>query len=189
MVALVAATAGLILYAANDNQNALIAAGDSEVSFIADVTGTQTPGQFSDTQVTASIDLQNPSNSSIVAVVNTASLSSENSQVEGSLPDPDWFDVTGYPQSRFESTSITADADGKLQVEGNLTLKATTQSISFAMSLSNEEEKQVARGEFVIDRREFNVGAGSQSSDEYVGFDVIVRFRFDINPSTGAPPF
>ena len=207
-VAVVASTAGLMLYAANGNEAALLAAGESEVSFIADVTGDLTPGQFADTQVTASIDTQNPENSSIVAVVNTTSVSSDNTQVEGSLPDPEWFDINAYPEARFESTSITAGADGILRVEGNLTIKTTTQSVRFAMSLSDEgsvlesdqgsaqesdqesgqesgqESKQVARGEFVIDRRDFNVGMQSQSTEEYVGFDVIVRFRFDISQST-----
>lgn len=179
-LAIMGAALGLYLYASTDRQAALLAAGDSEVSFIADVTGDETPGTFADTEVTAGIDTQNPANSSIIAIVNTASLSSNNSQVEGSLPDAEWFDVEGHPQARFESIDISKNADGSLQVSGNLTIKTTTQPISFAMSLADEEGKQVARGEFTIDRRQFDIGMESQDTDEYVGFDVTVRFRFDI---------
>ena len=179
-MAILGCTVGLYLYASTDRQAALLAAGDSEVSFIADLTGDDTPGTFADTEVTASIDTQNPANSSIVAIVNTATLSSDNAQVAGSLPDAEWFDVEGHPQARFESTEIIENGDGSLQVSGNLTIKSTTEPVSFAMSLTDEEGKQVARGEFTIDRRQFDVGMQSQDNDDYVGFDVTVRFRFDI---------
>jgi len=180
-VAVVGSSVAVYLYAGSGDQAALMAAGESEVSFVADVTGDDTPGMFADTAVTATIDTQEPANSSIVAVVNTTSLSSVNAQVEGSLPDAEWFDVAGHPEARFESTRIYANTDGTFQVEGNLTIKNTTEALSFPMSLEDEEDKQVARGEFIIDRREFDIGMQSQATDEYVGFDVTVRFRFDIN--------
>ena len=179
-LAIMGAVLGVFLYKSTEQEAALLAAGDSEVSFMADVTGDQTPGTFSDTTVTASIDTQSPANSTIIAVVNTASLSSNNSQVEGSLPDAEWFDVQGHPQARFESTDISENTDGSLQVSGNLTIKTTTASVSFPMNLTDEEGIQVARGEFSIDRRQYDIGLESQETDEYVGFEVIVRFRFDI---------
>lgn len=181
LVALVVGSSlALFIYAGSNDQAALLAAGASEVSFIANVTGDETPGQFADTTVTASLDPQTPANSSIVAVVATESLSSVNTQVEGSLPDKEWFDVAGHPEARFESTSISANDDGSLQVNGSLTIKTTTKAVSFPMSLADEDGTQVARGEFVIDRREFDIGLESQGTDEYVGFNVTVRFRFDI---------
>ena len=186
-VAVFASTSGLMLYAASGKQAALLEAGDSEVSFIAGVNGDSSPGKFADTQVTASIDTENPENSSIVAVVNTASLSSDDPQVAGSLPDPEWFDVDGHPQARFESTAITSQADGTLQVEGNLTIKTTTQAVSFAMSLDDEDGKQVARGKFKIDRSKFDIGMESQPNDQYVGWNVTVQFRFDIGQATDTP--
>ena len=177
----VGAGVALYAYANAGNQAAILAAGDSEVSFIADVTGDDTPGTFSGSSVTASIDVKSPANSSIVAVVDTATLSSANSQVEASLPDAEWFDVAGHPEARFESTSIVANEDGSLQIDGKLTIKTTTQAISFPMTLSDEEQKQVARGEFTIDRSEFDIGMQSQETDEYVGFIVTIKFRFDID--------
>ena len=184
-VAIVGSTAALYIYASSGNQAAILAAGASEVSFIADVTGSQTPGIFAESEVTASIDESNAANSSMVAIVNTASLSSENSQVEGSLPDSEWFDVEGYPEARFESTQITSNDDGSLQIQGELTIKETTMPVDFAMTLEEEGTKQVARGEFIIDRRDFDIGMQSQSNEEYVGFKVTVRFRFDIGEDIG----
>lgn len=181
VLAVAGAGAGLYLYADSSNQAALLAAGDSEVSFIAEVTGESTAGVFTNSEVIATIDQNSPSNSSIIATVQSASISSDNSQLESTLPDSEWFDVEQHPQARFESTGIESSTDDTLQVTGNLTIKATTQEISFPMTLSVEEEKQVARGQFVINRRDFNIGMISQESEDFVTHNVTVKFRFDIS--------
>lgn len=178
--ALAVSVTGLYLYASSGNQAALLAAGDSEVSFVADVTGEPTPGIFTETSVEAVIDEADPSASSIVARVQTASLSSDNPQVAGSLPEPEFFDVANHPESVFESTEVTATDDGSLLVKGNLTIKASTREVSFPMILSEEDGKRVVRGEFTIDRRDFSIGLESQQSDDFVAYPVLVKFRFDI---------
>jgi len=180
VVAIGGSAAALFLYAGAGNTAALLAAGDSEVSFIADVTGEQTPGTFSDTTVEASIDEISPMNSSIVARVQTTSLDSPNAQVAGSLPDAEWFNVTEYPEALFESTRVESGDDGALLVTGDLTIKDVTTTVNFPMTLSDEDGKRVARGEFSIDRQEYSIGMESQTNDDYVGFDVLVKFRFDI---------
>ena len=179
-VALAASITGLYLYASSGNQAALLATGDSEVSFVADVTGEPTPVVFTETSVEAVINETDPSASTIVARVQTASLSSDNPQVAGSLPEAEFFDVQNYPESVFASTSVSVADDGRLLVTGNLTIKESTREISFPMAFSEEEGKRVVRGEFTIDRRDFSVGLESQQSDDFVGYPVVVKFRFDI---------
>ncbi len=158
----------------------MLAAGDSEVSFIADVTGEPTPGVFTETSVEALINEADPSASTILARVQTDSLSSENPQVAGSLPDTEWFDVQNYPEASFESVSVAATDDGSLLVTGNLTIKDSTQEVSFPMTLSEDDGKRIVRGEFTIDRRVFSIGLESQQSDDFVAYPVVVHFRFDI---------
>ncbi len=179
-VAVATSITGLYLYANSGNQAALLAAGDSEVSFVADVTGEPTPGVFTQTSVEALINEADPSASTIVARVQTASLSIDNPQVAGSLPETEWFDVQNYPEAVFESGSVNAVDDGSLLVTGNLTIKESTREVSFPMTLSDEDGKRVVRGEFTIDRREFSIGLESQQSDDFVGYPVVVKFRFDI---------
>lgn len=181
LIAAIGAGAGTLYLSANTNrQAALLAAGDSEVSFVADVTGEQTPGVFTESEVEAVIDEADPSQSTLLARVNTASVTSSNMQVAGSLPETEWFDVENHPEAVFQSTRIESGENGLLQVTGELLIKQTSMEISFPMQLSDEDGVRVARGEFSIDRREFDIGMDSQSGDDFVGFDVIVRFRFDI---------
>lgn len=184
-LAMAATGAGLYLYADSGNKAALLAAGDSEVSFMAEVTGEQTAGIFMQSQVTATIDQAAPQGSSIVAIVETASLVSENSQVESTLPEGEWFDVENHPQARFESTLIEADTEGALLVTGQLSIKDTSKEVSFPMTITSVGEKQVARGEFIISRRDFNIGMASQESEDFVSHNVTVSFRFDITQPDG----
>lgn len=181
LLAIIAAGSAALYWSASaGNQAALLAAGDSEVSFIANVTGEETPGLFAESAVEALIDANNPSASSITATVQTASVSSANMQVAGSLPEPEWFDVSTYPEALFQSSRITDAGDGALQVTGTLTIKETTQEVSFPMTLSEDGDKRVARGEFTVDRRDFLIGLDSQGSDDFVGYPVVIKFRFDV---------
>jgi len=177
---LVASALGMYVVANSSNTAALLAAGDSEVSFYPIFGGEPSPGLFTDTSVEASIDETNPANSSIVARVQTASLDSEDEQINGTLPDEEWFDVANHPEAVFASSAIESTSDGSFMVTGALTIKNTTKEVSFPMMLSIEGDKRVARGEFIIDRREFSIGMESQDTEDFVEFGVLVKFRFDI---------
>ena len=182
---IIASALALYAMATFSNTAALVAAGDSEVSFIADFGGEPTPGVFTDTSVKAIIDEANPANSSIIARVQTASLDSEDEQIKGTLPGEEWFDVANHPEALFESNALESATDSSFLVTGSLTIKTSTQEVSFPMTLFTEGNKRVARGEFTIDRSEFDIGMDSQDNEDFVGFSVTVKFRFDIAQPDG----
>ncbi len=185
-VAVAAAGTGLFLYAAQSDRAALVAAGMSEVGFVALVTGDETPGTFPGSEVEATLDEATPANSSIVARVQTAGVTSANVQMASSLPDAEWFDSEGHPEASFASTAVARTDESTLSVDGTLTIKGNPVDVSFPMVLADEEGKRVARGEFTVDRRDFELGMQSQQSDQYVGYPVVIRFRFDIGPADPA---
>jgi len=193
LTALIAVTTvALGLYADSSRQAAVIAAGSSEVSFIAEVSGESTPGIFRQNTVTAVIDQTNLANSTLSAIVLTDSVTSDDPQVEGSLPDSEWFDSENFPEAVFQSTAFSANDDDTLTVNGELTIKTTTLPISFTMSFAEEanpdeqatDTQQVLRGKFDIDRRDYNIGMDSQADGDSVGFIVTVHFRFDVGDPT-----
>jgi cytochrome b561/polyisoprenoid-binding protein YceI len=177
---LVAMGSALFWFNSNRSSAPILAAGESEVSFIADVTGEATAGIFASSTVIATLDENNPSKSTISATVTTASITSENYQVAGSLPDADWFDVENHPEALFQSTSIEAGVPSELSVTGDLTMKGVTQSVTFTLILTTEDERRIARGSFPIDRRDFAMGLKSQATSDHVGFEVQIKFRFEI---------
>ena len=54
------------------------------------------------------------------------------------------------------------------------------------MTLAEEGGVRVARGEFEVDQRDFELGLDSQATDRYVAYPVTTRFRFDVGPGTEA---
>jgi len=178
LVGVAASGTALYLYAENARDAAVLAAGDSAVSFVATVSGDQEPGLFTESEVNASISESNPSDSTLKAVVFTQSVTSDNPQLASSLPDTEWFDVETHPEASFESSLITADADGILQVTGTLTIKEASVEVQFPMHFVDEDGQRFAKGEFLVDRRDFNIGMESQGGDGTVSFDVLIRFRF-----------
>lgn len=185
-VGVAAAISGLYLYAGVNRSVAIVAAGNAEVSFIANVTDNDTPGVFADAEVSATIDETTPANSHIEATVQTGSVSSTDSSVDGSIQDPDWFDVENHPEATFVSNAVSAaDAPDTLRVDGTLTIKALPLDVSFPMRLETSEAataepERHAVGEFTVDRRAFQLGDESQPDDAWVGYDVIIRFRFPV---------
>lgn len=184
-VAVAAFGTGVWLYADASRSAAVITAGAAEVGFVAGLSGDEVPGTFAEADVTASIDENDPASGTLEAVVLTASVSSPNPQVDGSIRDADWFDAEGFPEARFVADAIAAGTDADtLDVSGTLTIKDRPQAVTFPMALIDEEGTRVARGEFTVDRRAFDLGLESQATDDWVDYDVLIRFRFEL----AAPP-
>lgn len=165
-----------------------LSSGNSVVSAVATVMGGNAKINFVDSSVSAQINPDSLDTSSLIATVPTASVTSNNQQVQGSLPDTDWFDSANHPEARFESSNITALPDtpfngtGSLNVEGVLTIKGISQPQTFTLEIVETDGNTIATGEFIVDRTAYNLGMSSQPSGEYVGNEVTVAFEFEILP-------
>lgn len=74
-----------------------------------------------------------------------------------------FFNVTKYPTATFAITSIE-NVEGKTMVNGNLTIKETTQNISFPATLTMNGEVMTLTSEtFSIDRTKWGVNYGSKT--------------------------
>jgi polyisoprenoid-binding protein YceI len=78
------------------------------------------------------------------------------------LTAPDFFDTERYPEIRFVSTGVTVGEDGGVEVEGELTIKGHTLSVTGRGSLSGPVdvggvEKAGVELEAVIDRRDYGL--------------------------------
>lgn len=158
-----------------------LSSGASRVGFYAQVTGENTEAFFTQTDVTASIDLTNFNESSLRAVVDTASVESSNYQVKGSLPEAEWFNTAQFPNATFEATEFSDDGSGNLAITGNLTIKSTTKAVSFPIQLLENEGSRQVSGEFTVNRLDFDLGAQSQPNGDYVGLEVVINFQFELN--------
>jgi polyisoprenoid-binding protein YceI len=72
--------------------------------------------------------IQGGEHPSVEGTVDVSSVTTFDETRDGHLQSPDFFDTQRFPELRFESTSIDADAD-ELVVEGDLTIKGVTKPV------------------------------------------------------------
>lgn len=87
-------------------------------------------GRFDQFSGTFSYDEANPSAARIAVEIDTASINSNHAERDKHLRNADFLDVAQFPKATFVSTAITPDGKDKARIDGKLTLKGVTKSIS-----------------------------------------------------------
>lgn len=86
-------------------------------------------GEFSTFSGTVNFNEENPALSSVEVEIEPASLSTRDSQRDGHLKSPDFFDVENHPIATFKSTRAEATGTSKGKLYGDLTIKGITHPV------------------------------------------------------------
>lgn len=133
-------------------------------------------GTFDAWTAEISFDANDLAASKLSAAFWPATVKTGNVMYNGTLQQADWFDVKGYQQVTFTSTSITAKEDGQYTANGDLTIRDITKPVTFDFTLSDLEASPVkATGELAIDRLDFDLGKQSDASAEWVGKEIKIK--------------
>lgn len=104
----------------------------------------------------------------------------------GHLKSEDFFEVITYPTAKFEliGASPITDEDGNThKVEGNLTIKDVTKSITFPASIHMDGGSLTATADIVFNRADWNVRYGSESHFPDLVADQIISNSIELNIS------
>jgi len=121
-------------------------------------------GEFAKVSGSFAYDSENPANSTIDAVIDVASLRTNDSDRDQHLKSADFFDLEKYPQITFRSKSVQPE-DGELLVRGDLTIHGVTREIPLRVEGPTPEAKDpwgnirvgaTATGK--INRKDFGLG-------------------------------
>jgi len=116
----------------------------------------------------------------ISVTVSTASASTGDSLRDSNLPGGQWFDVKDHPSAIFTSTMVVQTGKGAYEAHGTLSIKEFEQDIVLPFTLEIDGDKARAKGEIVLIRTDYGLGAGAAWLDEEgVGLDVAVRFEIN----------
>lgn len=88
------------------------------------------PGSFEKFSGNVVFDKEDPSKSSVVIEVDTASVNTENEKRDDHLRNQDFFKVKEFPKMTFKSTKVTKVDDGNYKVEGEFTLLDKTKKLT-----------------------------------------------------------
>ncbi len=88
-------------------------------------------------------------------------------KLKAHLLSPDFFDAAEFGVAKFEITGVEAlenDPAGTHKVSGNLTLKDSTQNVTFPANVTITENEVKANGKFNIDRTQWGLHYGNDKS-------------------------
>ena len=130
---------------------------DHKIGFTIKNFGVGVDGFFETSRVTGTLDLTNPANTNLQAVIQVSSINTDNDSRDSHLVEEDYFDAQKYPQMRFRSTAFRSKGGGEYELKGELTIKGKTQSVTIPL----ERVDQRLSGGIKINRLDFKVGGRS----------------------------
>lgn len=93
------------------------------------------PGRFTKFSGTIVVDRDNLENSSVNAMIDVGSVTTDNEKRDAHLKTPDFFDAATYATISFKSRSWRKTGDGTFDVTGDLTIKGVTKEVVLAVTL------------------------------------------------------
>ena len=102
----------------------------SSVEFVARHMLSKVRGRFTDSTATVEVG-ERPEDSSVTAVVKTASVQTNQEMRDNHLKGEDFFDVETYPELSFASTGVKVIDDSGFELTGDLTIKDITKPVTF----------------------------------------------------------
>lgn len=93
---------------------------------------TKVRGHFTDFEATITV-AQQPADSSVVATIAAASLTSGNEQRDGHLLSPDFLDAEQFPTLEFRSTGLRQTGETTFDLPGEMTIRGVTKPVVFSV--------------------------------------------------------
>lgn len=108
----------------------------------------------------------------------TATKPNQETKLEEHLKSERWFDVVANPTANFKITSVSKSADSdttfNYTIDGELTMKGQTHSVSFPATIyQTEDGTLIAKAATEIDRTKWGVTSGSGSFFDNLADNVI----------------
>ena len=168
-------TAFLFISVAVFSQTFLPTDAGSKIHFVIKNFGIRTGGDFSGLKGTIVFDPKAISASRFSVTVNSKTIDTDNSTRDNHLRKSEYFDVERYPLISFISTKVTTGSSpGLYHVTGKLSIKAVTKEVQFDFSTTPLANGYLFKGEFDINRRDFNVGGSSMTLSDNLHLSLSV---------------
>ena len=150
---------------------------EGAVTFTIKNFGINTKGSFKGLKGSVNWDAANPSASSFNVSVDAKTINTAIDARDKELKQEAYFNADKYPVITFTSTQITGD-NGNYHVTGNLTIKGITKTISFPFTAASSGAGYTFKGEFTINRLDYNIGGNS----------MVLSDNADVNLNVQANP-
>lgn len=132
-------------------------------------------GTFKNFQIDTNFDPENLSTSSIKCTINMQSAKTGDGDKDTQLPMKEWFDSKIFSKAIFESASIKKEGNAYI-ADGNLTIKGISVPTQLKFNLFKQGSVTRITGGTSLLRNQFSVGTGDWNNENYVKFNVDIKF-------------
>lgn len=126
------------------------------------------------------VDLEEPLESSSARIdIQMGTIEADVERLTRHLRTDDFFDAERFPTARFETVAFAPAPEGSGEathlVTGRLTIRETTQAITFPITMTVSESEVRARAQFAIDRHRWGISYRGME-DDLIRDQVVIRF-------------
>jgi len=123
----------------------------------------------------------------LAGLVEVQSIDTQNSQRDGHLKSPEFFDAASHAEISFNSTQIEKQGEGSYQMQGDLTIKGTTKQVLFDVTYRGTakfmgQTKTGIKATTSIDRTAFGLQYNPllETGGAVVGKEVRITLNFEL---------
>ncbi|HJW06894.1 MAG TPA: YceI family protein [Rhodanobacter sp.] len=136
-------------------------------------------GQFGQWTAAISYDPANLAASKFDVEVTLASAKTGDSDRDGALPGPDFFDVAKFPKAHFITTGFRRSG-GKVIADGTLTLRGVSKPVSLEVTFKPQGGGATLDVAGTLQRLDFGVGTGDYADTSVIGGEVKVTAHLQL---------
>lgn len=136
-------------------------------------------GQFGQWTAAISYDPANLAASKFDVEVTLASAKTGDSDRDGALPGPDFFDVAKFPKAHFITTGFRRSG-GKVIADGTLTLRGVSKPVSLEVTFKPQGGGATLDVAGTLQRLDFGVGTGDYADTSVIGGEVKVKAHLQL---------
>lgn len=166
--------AAMTLPSAAAAQRWKVVAAQSKIGFEGTHAGRAFAGVFNSWTADIRFDPADLASSKAVVLVDLASATTGDQTYDKTLPTADWFDIAKFSEGRFETTGITANADGSFVADGSLTLRGVSVPVTLEFTFEPDGDTALLQGTASLQRLDFGIGKSSDAPGDWVSLDIPV---------------
>jgi polyisoprenoid-binding protein YceI len=173
-------TVALIFTVSHASANALtVDTAKSTIAFSFKQSGIAVQGRFTKFDAKIFFDVKKLDASKAEFSVDISSVELGDPAYNDESVGPDWFNTRKFPRATFVADKFSASADSsKLEATGKLTIKGVSQPIKAQFSVTGDAVNPIVEGNFIMKRRDWNIGDNEWKAIAIVADEVTVSFKF-----------
>lgn len=149
----------------------------SQVSFVSKQMGVPAPGKFKKFSANLKLDTDKIEAAQASMSIDLASIDTGSKEGNDEVLSKNWFNVKQFPVAKFDLKSAKNLGNGKVQLDGELTVKGKTKPLSSIATLNVKGKLVELDGTFVFKRLDYAIGEGTWGDVDVVANEIQIRYQ------------